>query len=599
MKKIYTTLCCFLFAISLLNGQGNWTQIANYGGGSITEARAFAIGNFGYVGGPNAVLWQYDPVNDIWTQMASMTGPGRLSPFAFSIGSKGYLGTGGGFNDFYEYDPALNAWTAKANFGGTGREGAVGISINGKGYAGTGGNYLNDWWEYDPVLDAWTQKANLAGPGRYHAGAFAIGSKGYVCSGFNGNFYNDLWEYDPALNTWTAKMSMPGVTRDRPVGLATATKGYLLTGWSGTLSLNDSWEYDPVTDSWTSLPSVPPAGRYNACGFVINNVLHIGSGVGGTGDFWKYGNLCSSAATSQSCTCAGTCDGTASITAPGPGGVVSYLWSDGQITAIALNLCAGIYTASVTDTSGCVSITQVTVTEPDSITISAAITPPTCFGDPDGSVCVTGSPGPVTVIWGNGDTNSCQFNLPAGVYTVIATNPAGCSNSASVTVTQPSMFIVNTIGTNASCGTCADGSANAQLFGGVPPMVYQWSNGGTQSFINNLLPGFYSCCVTDSHGCIACDSIEITAPIGLNDLSGSNISISPNPVINELFVDGIPPGSNHIEFKLYDSAGKRIVATPLMQNERISIPMESLDAGIYFLEISSAQVNRTFRVMKY
>ena len=598
MKKIYTTLFLVLFVVPLVTGQGSWTQIANYGGGNISEARAFAIGNFGYVGGPNAVLWQYDPQNDVWTQMANLIGPGRYSPFAFSIGNKGYLGTGGGYNDFYEYDPATNTWTQKSNFGGVGREGAVGIAINGKGYAGTGGSYLADWWEYDPILDAWTQKANLAGPGRYHAGAFTIGAKGYVCTGFNGNFYNDLWEYDPVANSWTVKASMPGITRDRPVGLGTANKGYLLTGWSGTLSLNDAWEYDPVMDSWTSLPVVPPGGRYNACGFVVNNALFIGTGFGGNGDFWKYGSLCSSAATTTICSCAGTCDGSATITQPAPGAVVSYLWSDGQTSATALNLCAGSYTVSVTDTSGCVSISNVIVPEPDSITINPVIILPTCFGDSDGSVCVAGSPGPVSFTWANGDTSSCQLNLAAGAYSVTAVNTAGCSNTANITVTQPSMFLVNAIPTNASCGTCPDGSASAQLFGGFPPMTYQWSNGGTQSFINNLLPGIYTCCVIDSHGCQSCDTVEISAPIGLTETGGNQISISPNPVITELFIDGIAAGTQNIEFRLYDTTGKRVMIVPIVQHERMSIPLESLDAGIYFLEIKSDEVNRTFRVMK-
>ena len=46
--------------------------------------------------------------------------------------------------------------------------------------------------------------------------------------------------------------------------------------------------------------------------------------------------------------CNGSCDGSASINASGGVPPYSYLWSDGQTTSTAVNLCSGTYTCTVT-----------------------------------------------------------------------------------------------------------------------------------------------------------------------------------------------------------------------------------------------------------
>ena len=598
MKKVIL----LAFFMTLLNysvsAQITWTQKAGFPFNT-TEARAFAIGNYGYVGGPIADLWRYDPINDVWTQMAAFIGGVRSSPVAFSIGNKGYLGTGGALNDFYEYDPAANSWTSKANFGGSGREGALGISINDKGYIGTGGNYLNDWWEYDTTANAWTQKASLAGPGRYHGGAFSINGKGYISTGFNGSFFNDLWEYDPSGNTWTAKASMPGITRDRPVGLATATKGYIITGWTGTAPLNDAWEYDPVTDAWTSLPIMPTAGRYNACGFMVNNKLYVGTGVvtGGGGDWWELGPDCFAQATAQSTSCPGVCDGVADITFPAPAVVASYVWSTGASTATITNLCAGIYTATVTDTSGCESNVIVAIVEDSAIAILPDIIQPTCFGDTDGSLCALTS-SQVTYLWAGGDTASCLQNIPAGTYTVTVTDTSGCSGTASLVLTQPGLLNINFNFANATCATCPNGSSAAQIFGGTAPFSILWETGATLAFINNLFPGIYTCCITDANGCITCDSIEISYPSALPEPGEMKVNISPNPFRDELKIELNPAMVHDNSLRIYDISGREMWTNILSKENYFIINTREFPQGIYFIELSGTVGTRTFKLLK-
>jgi len=588
-------LCAPVMLTNVAIAQGTWTQKSNFAGGNITEERAFSIGNFGYFGGNSANLWQYDPTTDTWSQMASMNGTQRASCAGFSIGTKGYIGTGGGLNDFYEYDQPTNTWTQKANFGGSGREGAVGIAIDGKGYIGTGGSYLSDWWEYDPTSDTWTQKANLAGPGRYHAGAFSINNKGYICSGFNGTFMNDLWEYDPTSNSWTSKSPMPGTTRDRPVGVAAGGKGYLISGWSGSTALNDAWEYDPVLDSWTTLPAFIGTARYNACGFGIGSKVYIGTGTPLTDTFYEFGPACVVQATSAPSTCFSSCDGSATVTVPS--GTATYLWSNGDSTATAVGLCSGTYTVTVTDSTGCSNATSITVTSPPAISGTAMVTPPSCFGQTNGGACFLpsgGQPPYIAYQWAIGDTTSCISGVPAGLYAITVTDSTGCTGTSNVSITQPAQMVVAISGVNATCSSCANGSASAALSGGVAPFTYLWSNGQTISFINSLVPGVYTCCATDANGCSSCDSVIISFNSGINDPVADLFQVAPNPFNDFISINALN-GERPVA-KLFDCAGRLLFERELdYGSNRLST--DRLAPGWYTLELISS-TREQYRMIK-
>ncbi|MFI5218823.1 MAG: kelch repeat-containing protein [Bacteroidia bacterium] len=585
--------------------QGVWTQKANFVGGAVTEARAFGIGNKGYFGAVTPDLWEYDPVADTWTQMAAFIGPIRYSAAGFSIGTKGYFGTGNSFNDFYEYDQATNTWTQKANFGGSGREGAVGCAINGMGYIGLGGSYLNDWWEYDPNSNAWTQKANLGGPGRYHAGCFTIGGKGYVCTGFNGSFFNDLWEYDPVNNTWTQMANMPAVTRDRPVGMSVGTKGYIVSGWTGGMALNDAWEWDQPTNTWTQLPSCPGAPRYNACGFSAGLKIYFGTGYvsGGSDDFWEYGSNCSLQAASQATSCNGNCDGSATVTFPDSNAVASYLWSNGNTTQSISGICAGNYIVTVTDTTGCTSNFVVTVSEPPAIVAASTSTQPTCFGSIDGGLCAVpsgGVPPYVSYLWSTTATTQCIQNIGAGSYTVTIADTNGCTGVSTLTLAQPAAIILNISHTDATCATCPNGTASASLSGGVGPYSYSWSNGATSAFITGLLPGMYTCCVTDNNGCTACDSVGVGNLTSVNESNlETELHISPNPFNEDIFIECNSLPLVNCQLLLRDHFGRIIGAKYVKNNGTIIINSKDLRAGVYILEFGY-DTNKVFRkLVKY
>ncbi len=81
-------------------------------------------------------------------------------------------------------------------------------------------------------------------------------------------------------------------------------------------------------------------------------------------------------------------------------------------------------------------------------TVTATGTDPSCFGYSDGTATATatGVP-PVDFSWDTSppQTNQTATNLPAGTYTVTATDDTGCVSTATVTITNPADITVGPI----------------------------------------------------------------------------------------------------------------------------------------------------------
>jgi len=193
-----------------------WTQMADFGGESRTQAVVFEIDDTAYVGlGKGADLstfyddfWKYDPGSNSWSEIASFPGTARVDAVATDMIGKGYVGLGYDGSsyptDFYQYYPTTNSWTAIASFPGAARINAVSFSVFPQLYVTTGDdgfNYLNDTWEYNYFGDVWTQRANFAGEGRSGASAFVIENRPFVGGGFSsGVYYDDFYEYTVLLS---------------------------------------------------------------------------------------------------------------------------------------------------------------------------------------------------------------------------------------------------------------------------------------------------------------------------------------------------------------------------------------------------------------
>jgi gliding motility-associated-like protein len=206
--------------------------------------------------------------------------------------------------------------------------------------------------------------------------------------------------------------------------------------------------------------------------------------------------------TSTNTTC-GLANGSASVSASGGTGQLSYLWSNGETTSTISNVIAGSYTVTVTDANGCTAVRSVTLTNQAGPTItSSIITDPLCNSGSNGSINISVSGGTVLLnyAWSSGQSTQDINGLTAGNYTVTITDANNCSTTGSYIVNQPSAITASFTSTPSTCNQ-SNGSLSITPSGGTPGYTYLWNNGNTQSSISSIAAGNYTVTITDAHAC--------------------------------------------------------------------------------------------------
>jgi gliding motility-associated-like protein len=224
--------------------------------------------------------------------------------------------------------------------------------------------------------------------------------------------------------------------------------------------------------------------------------------------------------------CQGSCNGFISVTVNNGTPPFSYNWSGGVAGANesqALNLCAGSYTVTVTDSEGCSATQQVQITEEVVSISSINASGVSCFGECNGSIQVNSPNATRFSIDGGSNfiTSNTFSNLCPGNYTVVvANNDLSCTNSDNVTISEPTQLTVAAQDVNACPNQQVSITATAS--GGTPPYSYVWSGGlGSGQNHNVTLPMdmSYNITVTDANDCTAQTSMNVFVSDPLNILA--------------------------------------------------------------------------------
>lgn len=221
----------------------------------------------------------------------------------------------------------------------------------------------------------------------------------------------------------------------------------------------------------------------------------------------------SASATSTPATC-GNNNGSATVTASGGTGTLTYSWApSGGNAATANNLAAGNYTCTITDANGCTTTANASIANTSGPTVTVQSTADvTCFGAGNGTATVnaTGN-SPFTYSWSpSGGNAATATNLGPGSYTVTVTDAGNCASTQIITITEPTALSGSATSTPATCGN-ADGSATASVSGGTGSYTYAWApSGGTGATENNIAAGSYSCMVTDANGCTTTVNVTVS-----------------------------------------------------------------------------------------
>lgn len=312
---------------------------------------------------------------------------------------------------------------------------------------------------------------------------------------------------------------------------------------NGSITLNVTGGTPPYLFYWSNgantqnISNLPQGGYWvtvidsNGCFAQLTAVIHAPEGA--VFDFPTVTNV--------NCTALNT----GSIILGPTGGTPPYtfVWSNGATTENLLNVTAGIYYVTITDSLGCIHTDSVTVGGPTTLlAASAGVSNVGCAGNSTGQIILTVNGGitPYSFQWNNGATTQNLSNIPAGIYTVTVSDSYGCTQVLTNTVTEPSGGLTDSLAVSqVTCFGLNNGSINLGVFGGTPVYTFLWSNGASTQNISNLSPGTYSVTITDANGCSKTESVTINQPANALAVTGSadnsnclngvggNVTISP------------------------------------------------------------------------
>ena len=322
--------------------------------------------------------------------------------------------------------------------------------------------------------------------------------------------------YNSFCQTWGACQSITITVNPKPtISVSPPNPSYCSTPTALTASGTSTYTWSPgtglnTTSGATVLASPSVTTNYqvigtdaNTCSDTTNVTVTVTAGP-------------SVSINSTNPTCNGGATGTATAIASGGTGAYTYLWSNGATAASISGLSAGTYTVTVDDGTTCTAVQSTIITDPTPLSITIAGNNIGCSGFNSGSAFafVTGGTPAYTYAWSNGATTNVAFALAAGTYTVTVTDANGCTNTESVTITQPAAPLTSSItnSTNVSCLGGNDGSATAAGAGGTPAYSYAWSSGANTATASNLAAGTYICTVSDINGCVSVAIATITQP---------------------------------------------------------------------------------------
>ncbi|MGB1317969.1 MAG: Ig-like domain-containing protein, partial [Flavobacteriales bacterium] len=284
----------------------------------------------------------------------------------------------------------------------------------------------------------------------------------------------------------------------------------------------------PVTFSWSNGATTEDLNNVVAGTYVVTVTDAQGSVVQETIELTQPAVLGVTVDVSDETTVNG-CDGSATANPTGGTPPFTFLWDDpaAQTTETAVDLCAGVYQVTVTDSNGCVVSTSNVINPPScDLDVNVTGTPVDCNGGAGGTVLATPittqNNTPFTYDWNNGGTTQQISGVTAGPYSVTIEDAIGCTASGSFVVTEPPLLTVSTFVVDEQNFGACDGSATATAGGGTPPYIYEWSDQQTGATASNLCPGTYTVTVTDANNCTTEEIITV------NELSCTGFSVAVN-----------------------------------------------------------------------
>ncbi|QCX00111.1 T9SS type A sorting domain-containing protein [Aggregatimonas sangjinii] len=263
--------------------------------------------------------------------------------------------------------------------------------------------------------------------------------------------------------------------------------------------------------------------------------------------------------TSNSVSCAGEADGSATALLSGGVAPYTYLWSDGQTTATASGLSGGDYTITVLDAMGAVAEGTVTISEPDTLSVEYTSDTTIYLGYAPlakatiGVTSITGGLAPYSFEWSTGETTQTLHVEPESTttYHITVTDANGCASEKEITVEVIDIQCGN--GSWAKVEMCSYGRTIC---------VPQWAVAYYLYFGSTLG---------------ACEAVPTEA---------INLDVYPNPFVNYFIADVTVPENSKVSLFVYNRYGRLVKRDRNFVpsgNTKLKVRMNGRPRGIYFL----------------
>ncbi|MCB0372820.1 MAG: T9SS type A sorting domain-containing protein, partial [Muricauda sp.] len=260
--------------------------------------------------------------------------------------------------------------------------------------------------------------------------------------------------------------------------------------------------------------------------------------------------------------CFGEADGTATVNVSGGVAPYTYMWSDGQTSQTATGLMGGTYTVLVNDALLQQFEMEVTISEPDMLTVTTSEDTTVYIGyEPESCttlevLSIAGGTGSFEVVWSTGETGNAITVCPeeTTAYEVTITDENGCSMTETITVEV----------VDVSCGSnpwnpkvtmCHNGR---QICVSQHAVKYHLAHGDTLG----------SCEDSPANGC------KIRA------------NAYPNPFVGSVNVSFGCALTENTKVVVYNMVGRPVVQMDVPAgSESVNINMETYHRGIYFIKV--------------
>ncbi|MFH2142833.1 MAG: PKD domain-containing protein [Bacteroidota bacterium] len=203
----------------------------------------------------------------------------------------------------------------------------------------------------------------------------------------------------------------------------------------------------------------------------------------------------------------------------------TYLWNDNSTNQNLTVIQTGIYSVTVTNAEGCISIDSVNICI-GIIGTNTTVTNVSCNGENDGAIDLTVTSGfpPYDFVWSNSAITEDISSLNADTYTVTITDSISCVSIINIVLNEPSELLITGTAINLSCYQSGDGSIDISTTGGIPNYTYSWNNFELTEDLSDLEAGIYTVTVTDDNNCTSIEFFSITQPVQITtNITSANI----------------------------------------------------------------------------